>query len=271
MSISLNPPIVLYTSWVLWFVSHHPQPLDALRVAPIHSAPLMKRRLHTSSTTAAAILAGGFLFSGSVSAAIVFSEDFEGGTNQFGMPTYAYSQNYTQPNGLTPAGGLNYAHGGAGVSGSASTNFFGPVSANIVTLELPTEAIDSGLGTYNFYAQFSTYLAQNDHAEITLTFKDGANADVGSPLVIGGSAFVTGLGSGGSGREWGAHSLSGAIPAGARSASILLAQTKTPGGTNIDGYVDNISLNVQPVPEPGTASLLLLGVAGLLRRRRGSS
>jgi hypothetical protein len=231
----------------------------------------MKRRFHSSITTAAAILTGGLLFSGPVSAAVVFSEDFEGATNQFGMPTYAYSQNYTEPNGLTPVGGVNYGHGGAGVNGSVSTNTFGPVSVSIVTLELPTGAIDSGLGTYNFYAHFSTYLAQNDYAEITLTFKDGANADVGSPVAIGGSAFVSGLGSGASGREWGANSLSGAIPAGARSASILLAQTKSAGGTNIDGYVDNISLNVQPVPEPGTASLLLLGVAGLLRRRRGSA
>ncbi|MFN0129984.1 MAG: PEP-CTERM sorting domain-containing protein [Verrucomicrobiales bacterium] len=231
----------------------------------------MKRRSHASTTAAAAILTGGLLFSGSVSAVVVFSEDFDGATNQFGMPTYAYADNYTQPNVLTPGGGVNYGHGGGGVGGQISTNDFGPVSVSIVTLELPTGVIDSGLGTYNFYAQFSTYLTQNDYAEITLTFKDGANADVGSPVAIGGSAFVTGLGSGPSGREWGASSLSGAIPAGARSASILLAETKTAGGTNIDGYVDNISLNVQPVPEPGTASLLLLGLAGLLRRRRGSS
>lgn len=232
----------------------------------------MKKHTRRSlpGSTAAAILAGGLLFSGpTASAAIVFSEDFEGATNQFGMPTYAYADNWTQPNALVPAGGLNYGHGGAGITNSVSTNTFGPVSASLLVDGVDTILIDAGQATYNFYGQFSTYLGQNDYAEVSLTFKDGANADIGAPLVIGGEAFVTALDGGGSDRAWGANSLAGTIPVGARSISITLRETKSAGGTNIDGYVDNVQLSAQAVPEPGTTALLFGGMAGwLLRRRR---
>lgn len=229
----------------------------------------MKKQSCIPSSTAAAILAGGLIFSGPASAALVFTEDFDGATNQFGMSTYAYSMNYTQPNGLTPGGGVNYAHGGNGVAGSVSTNTFGPLSASLLVDGLSTVLIDAGLGTYSFYAQFSTYLAQNDFAEISVTFKDGASADLGAPVVLGGAAFVSALGADGGGlRAWGDQTFAGTIPVGARSVSISMAQTKSAPGTVIDGYVDNIVLNAQAVPEPGTAALLLLGAAGFLRRRR---
>jgi len=229
----------------------------------------LKRRSIPGST-AAAILAGGLLFSGpTASAAVVFTEDFEGATNQFGMPTYAYADNYTQPNALTPAGGLNYAHGGAGVSGGISFNDFGPIAATLLVDGVDTILIDAGQATYNFYGQFSTYLGQNDFAEISLTFKDGANADIGAPLVIGGEAFVAALDGGGGARAWGADSLAGTIPVGARSVSISLRETKSAGGTVIDGYVDNVQVSAQAVPEPGAAALLCGSMAGwLLRRRR---
>lgn len=43
----------------------------------------------------------------------------------------------------------------------------------------------------------------------------------------------------------------------------IFAYFTTPGGT---GYIDNLSF--ESVPEPSTAALALLGMAGLLRRRR---
>src|SRR5262245_14729108 len=69
-----------------------------------------------------AILAGAFSFAGSVGAATLFSENFEGVSNIFSAPTYAYSMNYTLANGL--GGGLKYMHGGPGVTGSVSTSIF---------------------------------------------------------------------------------------------------------------------------------------------------
>src|SRR5215217_2138753 len=82
------------------------------------------RATSSASASAAAILAGGVLFSGPASAALIFSEDFEAINNAFGMSTYAYSQNYTLPNSLTPPGDVKYATSGAGVNGQVSTNFF---------------------------------------------------------------------------------------------------------------------------------------------------
>lgn len=227
----------------------------------------MKKLSRIPSSRAAAILAGGLIFSAPASGAIIFTEDFEGATNQFGMSTYAYSMNYTQPNYAD--GGLNYGHGGNGVAGTVSTNTFGPLSASLLVDGLTIGLIDAGLGTYSFSAQFSTYLEQNDFAEISVIFKDETSADLSEPVVLGGSALVTSLVADGTGlRYFGSQGNSGSIPVGARSVSILMAQTKTPTGLNIDGYVENVVLNAQAVPEPGTAALILFGVAGLLRRRR---
>jgi hypothetical protein len=229
---------------------------------------IMKKSFATPHGPAAAILAGGLMFSAPASAAIVFNEDFEGETNAFGMPTYAYALNYTLPNALDPAGATKYGHGGPGTNGSASTLVFGPLAASIVTLSLTPSIIDLGLGTYDFYAQFSTYREQNDFALLTLIFKDDFDTSLGTPVILGGSELVTALPTVGLERGWGEQTMTGSIPVGARSVTIQMDQTKTPGGTNTDGYVDNIVLDVNVVPEPGTAALLLLGAAGCLRRRR---
>lgn len=220
-----------------------------------------------------AILAGAFSFAGSVGAATLFSENFDGAGNIFSAPTYAYSLNYTLANALIPGGGLNYMHGGAGISGSVSTNVFTASTspASLLTGGITGAAIDAGSVSYNLYAQFSTYLAQNDYGTVRIRFLDGSSSPIGSFITVGGSAFVSGLGSGAGGlRAWGADSISGLVPVNARFAELTVQEVKTAGGTNIDGYTDNIIFNVSVVPEPSTAGLLGLGGSLLwfLRRRR---
>src|SRR5690242_19517589 len=86
----------------------------------------MKRKLRrppSPTASAASLLAGGVLFTGPASAAVLLNEGFEG-VNVFGMPTYLYSQNYTLPNSLTPGGDLRYGTAGPGVTGQVSTNTF---------------------------------------------------------------------------------------------------------------------------------------------------
>jgi MYXO-CTERM domain-containing protein len=222
------------------------------------------------SSSAAAILAGGVLFTGPASGAVIFSEGFEG-VNAFGMGTYAYASNYTQPN---PAGGLLYGKAGAGIPGQVSTNSF-PLAPISLTAGSGVSAaqIDSGSAAYDFRGQFSSYLSQGDWAEINITFKDGANAPIGSPVLLGGQAFTLALptapfGNYADARAWGESAFQGIIPAGARTIDVVLSGTKVAGGTAIDGYVDNVNLSVSPVPEPATCTLA--GLAGLLflRRRR---
>jgi len=237
----------------------------------------MKKHLRTPSSSiasAAAILAGGVLFTGPARAALLLSEDFEALENAFGMGTYAYSQNYTLPNTLTPDGGLQYGRSGNGIPNQVSTNSFplAPLSLTAGTGITATQ-IDSGLGRYDFRGQFSTWRLQGDYAQIDITFKDAANVAIGNPVTIGGAAFTAALAAGQNpkytdARAWGESALQGIVPTGARTLDVILSATKTADGTAIDGYVDNISLTIVPVPEPTTFGLVGCAALGWLRRRR---
>jgi hypothetical protein len=237
----------------------------------------MKKNLRQSSVctpSAAAILAGGVLFTGPASAAVVFTENFEGASNAFGMGTYAYAQNYTIPNYLSPGGGLLYGKAGPGINGQVSTNNFPlPLMSLTTGTGVSAAQIDAGAAAYDFRGQFSTYRTQGDWAQVSITFRDAGNTAIGSPVVLGGDIFTAALlaapfGNYGDARAWGESAFQGIVPAGARTIDVLLSATKVAGGTAIDGYVDNISLNVSPVPEP--TSFTLSGLAGLvlLRRRK---
>jgi hypothetical protein len=213
---------------------------------------------------------------GTAQAVTLLSEDFEGASNLFGTGTYNYSANYTMANSLVPGGGLKYLRGMPGINGSVSTNIFtagAPLS--LLTGGITGAQIDGGLITYNLYAQFSTYLSQNDNGTLAVQFLNGSSSPIGSELRIGGAAFVSLLGSGNNGtypdaRDWAADVLAGFVPAGARFASVQIFEVKTANGTAIDGYMDNVNISISEVPEPGTMAMVALG-GGLLawaRRRR---
>jgi hypothetical protein len=234
-----------------------------------------KRAVPTSACSGLAILAGSLTFMGSAQAATILSETFEGAANLFGASTYNYAQNYTMPNLLSPGGGLKYMRGGAGITGQISTNTFSAGSLSLLSGGILASQIDAGQISYNLYSQFSTYRLQNDYATLFVQFLNGSSNPIGSLLSLGGSAFTSALGSGNNGtypdaRNWGADSLLGIVPTGARSANVYIQDVKIASGTAIDGYVDNVSFTLTVVPEPGVASLLALGggLLALKRRRR---
>ncbi|NOS68881.1 MAG: hypothetical protein HOP33_03030 [Verrucomicrobia bacterium] len=205
-----------------------------------------------------AILAGSFSFLGSAQAVTLLSEDFEGASNLFGTPTYNYAANYTLPNLLVPAGGLQYMTGAAGINGSVSTNIY-PATGSPFTLAAGgiTEAqIDGGTVSYNLYAQFSTYQAQNDNGTLSVQFLDSGSSPIGSPVRIGGAAFVSALGTGTTvpERAWAADTLLGVVPSGARFAAVEIIEVKTAGGTSIDGYMDNVNISIAVSPVPISVS-----------------
>ncbi|MES2708470.1 MAG: hypothetical protein V4726_17895 [Verrucomicrobiota bacterium] len=228
-----------------------------------------RRSLSRPVLCTAGILTGAFAFSGEAEAATLLSENFEGAANVFAMPTYAYSGNYTAANGLTPAGGLKYGHGGAGANGSVSTNTFSAAGNPVSLLAdgITGAAVDAGGISYNFYAQFSSYLSQVDYAQVTATFLNGSSGVISS-LDLGGQAFTAALTPAGNvNKDWLADSRAGLVPVGARSVTFTVTATKSAGGVNIDGYLDNVQFSVNPVPEP-TAAVLALGALSLGWRRR---
>jgi hypothetical protein len=232
---------------------------------------MLKRRVSTSISSGLAILAGSVSFMGSAQTVSLVNEGFEGATNLFSAGTYAYSQNYTMPNLLAPAGGLLYMKGGPGLNGQVSENNY-PITVSLISGGISGSQIDAGSVRYNLYSQFSTYRQQADFAELRVQFLNAANGALGTQLTIGGAAFTAALGTGNNGtytdaHNWGADSLAGLVPAGARSATVTIRAVKEAGGAAIDGYVDNVLVSLNVVPEPGLAALLAIGGGLLLTAR----
>ena len=197
------------------------------------------------------ILAGGLSFVGAVNAMdLVIDGSYESSTNNLSgivgtggndgagvdggwtsFNTYTYSAGYTQAG---PAG-----------SGQVYLRPYSPyqtVSQTVsLTRAITTSQIDASQGQYTVSAWFSTYNNQNDYSTLTLQFLDEFQAPIGSPVNIGGAAFVAALPPG-SPRAWGQDTHSGLVPPGARYASITTVGTAVVSLP--DGYVDLVSLDV---------------------------
>ncbi len=202
------------------------------------------------------ILAGGLSFVGAANATdIVIDGSFETSTNNLSgvighagndaagidggwtsFSTYTYSANYTLPG---PAGcGQVYLRPYTDTGGTQI-----PTQVNSLTRAITASQIDAGNGVYVLSAWFSTYKTQNDYSDLTLQFLDASQSPIGSPVSIGGAAFVAALPNGAQQlRDWGNDSRTNVVPSGARYASISIVSTALSGYA--DGYVDLVSLNV---------------------------
>jgi hypothetical protein len=180
------------------------------------------------------------------------------------VSTYAYTLNYTL--GTAPGGGARYWNGGGA----------DPLAFQLIDLAGNAAQIDAGQINYNLSSFFSGYRTQRDSATVRALFLDATSGQLGSAS-IGGLAFVESLPLGDNGvyadaRGWGQDSFSGLLPAGTRTVRLELDSEKEPGvGEVSDGYVDLVDFQIVAVPEPGTISLVALGLLGgwmCIRRRR---
>jgi hypothetical protein len=166
------------------------------------------------------------------------SPGIDGGWTTFSA--YSYSSGYTQ-NGPAGSGQVYLRPYPPNVAGIPESSI-SVSQTNSVTRAITTSQIDASQGQYVVSAWFSTYHGQNDYSLLTLEFLDASFAFVGSPVTLGGLAFVTGLPGGNGNRAWGQDTKSGLVPPGARYATINTVSTAQAGSP--DGYVDLVSLNV---------------------------
>src|SRR6266567_2421226 len=204
------------------------------------------------STVGLSILAGGLSFVGAANAIdLVIDGSYESSTNNISgfigqggddatgidggwtaFTTYTYSAGYTQA--------------GPPLSGQVYLRPYSPhqtvSQTNSLTRAITTAQIDASQGHYAFSAWFSTYLGQNDYSDLTLQFLDGSFNGVGSPVNIGGLAFVRALPGGSGVRAWGKDTKSDFVPATARYAALTSVSHALAGLP--DGYVDLVGLDV---------------------------
>ncbi|TDP74511.1 PEP-CTERM sorting domain-containing protein [Roseateles toxinivorans] len=119
-------------------------------------------------------------------------------------------------------------------------------------------SIDGGLATVAFSGRVRSWpQTPVDTSSITISFLDAVGTVLGSHT-IGPYSDTT---------QWQLVSADMAAPTSMRAVQLDLIATRF-GGTNNDGYFDDLSLEVMAVPEPSSAALLAAGVTALLWRRR---
>ena len=223
---------------------------------------------------AAAILASTLLFSGSVPASERVEngsfempspmgwEDGAGVGNDIGFDTYNYSQVYYEgpaiPASYDPGETYGWRWGfdnGNGAFGTATQSI--DVSGDVGQ-------------PYVFSAWLAAYTQNDDHAEVSLEWRDADGMALGGHLFDGDNNMGSVLNADGTGpgdwtiHNWSLYAADGTVPAGAASAAIVIAGSATNSNGN-DAYVDLVSLDI--VPEPGAAWLLAWGSLFLVRRR----
>jgi hypothetical protein len=123
-------------------------------------------------------------------------------------------------------------------------------------------AIAAGLARYDLRAFMSSYLNDNDNANVQVDFRNAGGGSLGT-ATLSDPDF-------GPNNVWSLHSIAGAVPIG--TASVRMSLYGTPRNGGADGYIDNVVFSIARVPEPGTGVLAGLTFAatgaGRLRRRR---
>jgi hypothetical protein len=244
---------------------------------------LIKLKVNTQKT--AMILAGGLMFAGNVSAAVIINQDFDGvnntGFTTDGFSTYTHVANKFYSGNDIHADGTNYGWK------PGSTEIKATETVDLTTLHV-TADIDAGKGSLSASAWIAGYEDNGDHGALQVSFFtsiDGSGTATSSflfnpglsaaPDFWLGSANASGVADltvANTSNNWSYFSNTVNIATGTRSVTVdwLGYRNGSPGsgGSNgNDAYVDDI-LVTTTVPEPSSAALLGLGGLALLMRRR---
>ena len=149
--------------------------------------------------------------------------------------------------------GVNFFSGGPNGSSSLSQT---------INVTAGSATINGGAVRYDLSGFLGGFDRQDDNAVLLAVFRDGSGASLGTatigPVLAADRSNATGLL---------LQATSGFVPAGTESIDVGLQFTLVSPVYN-DGYADNVSLVLTPVPEPLGATLFgAAAVAGLMSRR----
>jgi len=172
-----------------------------------------------------------------------------------------YGPNWVLPTQPGPADrGLNLFVGG-------STAY----AAGFQVLDLtgiPAAQLSGGQLGYALSGWLGGWLSQTDNTQVTAQFFDLQNTLVGSAILGPNTAADRGDQTGLT-----LFSASGTVPLNTHSITLVMEMTRLEGSDN-DGYADNLSFTLAPVPEPAPLALLSLGLcvlgARVARQRRAA-
>jgi hypothetical protein len=154
----------------------------------------------------------------------------------------------------------NYFFAG-GVSAFSSISQLADISA-------VSSLVDSGAVHFTLSGWLGGYYNHRDYSVLSASFLNGSSNGIGGSDI----GPVTVSDRVGSTTELLFRSATGTVPPGARSIEIVLAATRFDGSYD-DGYADNLSLVLTPVPEPSALaallSMALMGAVLAYRRVRG--
>ncbi len=155
--------------------------------------------------------------------------------------------------GPAEAGLNHFAGGNSALSSASQTINLSFAAGSLAAAEGVSFTLSGWLGGYS---------SQGDHMSLSLTWFNPLGAVLATTTLQPVSAADRGNQTALLLRE-----ASGLVPFGSVAARLTLTATRVGGGTSNDGYADNLSLVLSPVPEPATWGLFSAGLLGLAARR----
>ena len=158
--------------------------------------------------------------------------------------------------------GSNFFSGGVGNASSSATQQIDISNASTL--------VDTGNITFELSAYLGGFSSQRDNAILNVNFLDVSNDLLGNasigPVTNSDRNNLTALM---------LSSTTGFIPMGTRFIDVSLTMSRLDGSYN-DGYADNLSLALRPVPVPPAALLMASGLSALFvgfqrRQRQGAA
>jgi hypothetical protein len=170
---------------------------------------------------------------------------------------------YNAPGGFplsTDIGPLDRGHNFfAGGENNAASSL-----AQIINLGTYASSINTGRTQYDLSAWLGGYQGQGDNASLVVSFRNASDTVLGSAALNPVSAAERNSQTG-----FRLHDNTGFIPVGTTSVLVSLNLHRTEGSYN-DGYADNLSFKIAPVPEPESWALMVAGLAllGFVRSKK---